>query len=63
MKTALAEIIGTFGFVFVGTGAIVFSAPFIGWLGIALAAGLAFAAMCYAFPDGHFNPIFTIAAF
>ncbi len=63
MKTALAEIIGTFGFVFVGTGAIVFSAPFIGWLGIALAAGLSYATMRYAFADGHFNPIFTIAAF
>ena len=63
MKKALAEIIGTFGFVFIGTGAIVFSAPFIGWLGIALAAGFAYAAMAYAFADGHFNPMFTIAAF
>lgn len=63
LKTALSEIIGTFGFVFVGTGAIVFSAPFIGWLGIALAAGLSYAAMSFAFPDGHFNPMFSIAAF
>ena len=62
MKLYLYEFIGTFGFVFLGWGTIVFAAPFVGYLGISVAFGLAYAALCFAFPDGHFNPAATIAA-
>ena len=62
MKNYLSEFIGTFGFVFIGCGAVVFAAPFIGYLGIAMAFGLAYGAMGLAFKDGHFNPAVTIAA-
>ena len=62
MKHYFSEFIGTFGFVFIGLGSVVFAAPFIGYLGISIAFGLAYAAVCFAFPDGHFNPAATIAA-
>ena len=62
VKHYFSEFIGTFGFVFIGLGSVVFAAPFIGYLGISMAFGLAYAAVCFAFPDGHFNPAATIAA-
>lgn len=62
MKHYFSEFIGTFGFVFIGWGAAVFAAPFIGYLGISIAFGLAYAAMSLAFPAGHFNPAATLAA-
>lgn len=64
MKKYLAEFIGTFGFIFLGCGTIIFTAPFIGYLGISLAFGLALSAMTFAFYDisgGHFNPAVTFA--
>ena len=62
MKNYLAEFTGTFGFVFIGWGAVLFAKPFIGYLGISMAFGMAYAAVCFAFPDGHFNPAATIAS-
>lgn len=62
MKNYFAEFTGTFGFVFIGCGAVIFAAPFIGYLGISIAFGLAFCAMMYAFPGHHFNPALTVAA-
>lgn len=62
VKHYLFEFIGTFGFVFIGWGTIVFAAPFVGYLGISMAFGLAYAAMSLAFRDGHFNPAVTVAA-
>lgn len=62
MKNYFAEFAGTFGFVFIGCGAVIFAAPFIGYLGISIAFGLAFCAMMYAFPGHHFNPAVTVAA-
>lgn len=62
MKNYLSEFIGTFGFVFIGCGAVVFAAPFIGYLGISMAFGLAYSAMGMAFAGHHFNPAVTVAA-
>ncbi|MBO4520240.1 MAG: aquaporin [Alphaproteobacteria bacterium] len=62
MKLYLYEFVGTFGFVFLGWGTVVFAAPFVGYLGISVAFGLAYAALCFAFSGGHFNPAATIAA-
>lgn len=62
VKNYLSEFAGTFGFVFIGCGAVVFAAPFIGYLGIAMAFGLAYGAMGFAFKGHHFNPAVTIAA-
>ncbi len=61
VKKYLSEFAGTFGFVFIGCGAVVFAAPFIGYLGISMAFGLAYGAMCFAFPDNHFNPAVTVS--
>lgn len=62
VKNYLSEFIGTFGFVFIGCGAVVFAAPFIGYLGISMAFGLAYSAMGMAFAGHHFNPAVTVAA-
>lgn len=62
VKHYLSEFAGTFGFVFIGCGAVVFAAPFIGYLGIAIAFGLAYGAMGFAFQGHHFNPAITVAA-
>lgn len=62
MKNYLAEFTGTFGFVFIGWGSVLFAKPFIGYLGISMAFGMAYAAMCFAFPNGHFNPAATVAS-
>jgi MIP family channel proteins len=67
-----AEFIGTFAFVFFGVGAVVAdqflrtsspSLPGFGWLGFALAQGLAFGVVITALghiSGGHFNPAITI---
>lgn len=62
MKTYLSEFIGTFGFVLIGWGAVIFARPFIGYLGVSMAFGMAYAAFCFMFPEGHFNPAATVAA-
>lgn len=61
VKSYISEFIGTFGFVFIGCGCIVFATPFIGYLGISLSFGLAYSAMNMTFPGHHFNPALTIA--
>jgi len=63
----LAELLGTFGFVFIGAGAVVLnqaSGGALGIQGIALAHGMALLAFIYAFnhiSGSHFNPAITIA--
>lgn len=63
-KKYLAELIGTFVLVFIGTGAAVVAGKSIGFLGIALAFGLAVLAMVYAIgaiSGCHINPAITLA--
>lgn len=66
MKRYIAEIIGTFGLVFCGTGAIVInevSGGVVTHLGIAVTFGLIVTAMIYAIGDvsgAHMNPAVTI---
>ena len=62
MKAYLSEFIGTFGFVLIGWCSVVLARPFIGYLGVSMAFGMAYAAFCHAFPEGHFNPAATVAA-
>lgn len=60
----LAELLGTFVLVFIGTGAAVVAGKSIGFLGIALAFGLAVLVMVYvigAISGCHINPAITIA--
>ncbi len=60
----LAELIGTFVLVFIGPGAAVFAGKYIGFLGVALAFGLAVLIMVYAIgaiSGCHINPAITIA--
>lgn len=63
----LAEFLGTFIFVFIGAGAILSNDATnggVGLLGIALAHGLALAAVCFIFGNisgAHVNPAVTIA--
>ncbi len=64
MKKYLAELLGTFVLVFVGTASAVVAGKFIGFLGIALAFGLAVLVMVYAIgpiSGCHINPAITIA--
>jgi len=62
MKRRLAEFLGTFAFVFAGTGAIVVNGAtggMIGHAGVALTFGLVVLAMIYTFGDvsgAHMNP-------
>lgn len=64
-KKFLAELIGTFGFVFFGAGAILthVSTQMVGMTGIAVAHGIGILVMIYAFghiSGGHFNPAVTM---
>lgn len=64
MKKYLAELIGTFVLVLFGCGSAVVAGGHIGFLGIALAFGLAVLAMVYAIggiSGCHINPAITIA--
>ncbi|HIE45714.1 MAG TPA: MIP family channel protein [Flavobacteriaceae bacterium] len=67
MKKYIAELIGTFGLVFFGTGSIIvneISNGTIGLIGIALAFGLIVTVMIYIFENisgAHINPAVTIA--
>src|SRR6516162_1478082 len=67
MRKCFAELIGTFGLVFAGTGAIVMnkeSGGAITHVGIAITFGLIVMAMIYALGNisgAHLNPAVTIA--
>ena len=67
-RPALAELIGTFAFFFIGAGSIVadsYTHGAVGLLGIALANGLMLAIMVSVFgavSGGHFNPAVTVGA-
>lgn len=66
-KSALAEFVGTFGFVAIGAGAVAadaYSRGGLGIVGIAIAHGLALGIMISAFgaiSGGHLNPAVSIA--
>jgi aquaporin Z len=64
MRRYSAEAIGTFGIVFTGCGASLVAGAKLGDPGVALAFGLALAAMLFAagpISGGHFNPAVTVA--
>jgi aquaporin Z len=65
MRKYIAEFLGTFILVFVGTGSVVYSAATTSSpLTIALAFGLALAVAIYAFGNisgGHFNPAVSLS--
>jgi aquaporin Z len=64
MKKYLAELLGTFVLVFVGTGSAVVAGKYIGFLGISLAFGISVLVMVYAIGQisgCHINPAITIA--
>ena len=66
VKPAVAELVGTFAFFFIGAGAIVansYSGGAVGLIGIALAHGLMLSIMISVFgatSGGHFNPAVTL---
>src|SRR5512145_696260 len=66
-KAFLAELIGTFGLILFGAGAVLqqHATQTVGTTGIAVAHGLAILIGVYAFghiSGGHFNPAVTFAA-
>ena len=67
MKKYLAELIGTFALVFVGTGSVIvneLSGGSLGLVGVSLAFGIIISAMVYIFGNisgTHINPAVTIA--
>lgn len=67
MKKYVAEFIGTFALVFIGTGAIIVNEQYnqpLGLFGIAFAFGMIISAMIYIFGNisgAHINPSVTIA--
>lgn len=67
MRKYFAEFIGTFVLVFVGTGTVAIAntgSNAVGFIGIALAFGLAVTIMAYAvggISGGHFNPAVSLA--
>lgn len=66
LKKALAEFIGTFALVFIGTGAIILGSGDTGLLAIALAFGLTLMAMAYSVgtvSGAHVNPAVSLAMF
>lgn len=63
MKKYIAELFGTFVLVFIGCGTVVFSSPYMDYLGIAFAFGLAMTAMAYCvgpISGAHVNPAVTL---
>src|SRR5260221_5956835 len=66
VKPVVAELIGTFGFVFIGAGSVItntLTRGTVGLVGIALATGLALAIMITIFAatsGGHINPAVTV---
>ena len=65
MKKFVAELIGTFMLVFIGTGAVVFGNG-LGHLGIAFAFGLAIVVAAFSIgtvSGAHLNPAVSIAMF
>lgn len=64
LKKALAEVIGTFALVFIGTGAIVSDSGDTGLLAIGLAFGLTLMAMAFSagtVSGAHLNPAVSLA--
>ena len=65
MKKYIAELFGTLVLVLVGCGTVVFSAKYVGPIGIGLGFGLALTAMIYAIgpvSGAHVNPAVTLGA-
>lgn len=63
MKKFIAEMLGTFVLVFIGCGTVVFAAPYVGNVGVALAFGLALTTAAYTFgpiSGAHVNPAVTL---
>ncbi|HVP95709.1 aquaporin Z [Methanoregula sp.] len=63
-KKYLAELLGTFVLVFVGTGSAVVAGKSVGFLGIALAFGISVLVMVYtigSISGCHINPAITVA--
>jgi MIP family channel proteins len=63
-KAAVAEFIGSFGYVFAGAGSVIVAGPYgSGLVGVALATGLAVAVMVSVtapISGGHVNPAVTV---